>query len=139
MLFLNGANVNICCCNPKHRVKCFKWDTLFKHTVHLQRILFSLQWFSLIGMKEGRKSVLNPKNFSLSTSGWCGSYWLGFILVVDYMVEMLEIVCWNWLNTVQMYWETLSMFIQVSDNSVFEVHETYYLNEKRFANIHCTD
>lgn len=28
---------------------------------------------------------------------------LTFISVLDYMVEMLEIVCWNWLNTLQMY------------------------------------
>lgn len=107
------ASVNIHRCVLHVQGDTHKWHTLLKHTVHLQRILFSLQWISFIGMKEG--SVLNPENFSLSTSGWCGSYWLSFISILDYMVEMLKLFAEiGWIQ----FKCTLTVFIKVSDSSV---------------------
>lgn len=54
---------------------------------------------------------------------------LSFIAVLAYMVEVLKIVCWNRLNTVQMYSD---LFILVSDCSMMKDWMKI-----RFANFHC--
>lgn len=68
-------------------------------------------------MKEGIKTFLMPRILVQAHQDDVGVTELSFIAILAYMVEMLQIACWNRLNTVQMYSD---LFILVSDCSMME-------------------